>query len=80
MDNALRMSNNVIHEPRRRPRSGAIVAPPKPHPPKDKVLNVRVSAAELESWQLAADADEAKLSEWIRRQCNAAARRKAGGK
>jgi uncharacterized protein (DUF1778 family) len=40
---------------------------------KDSRLMLRLNAADLEQWRLAANAADLTLSDWIRQQCNAAA-------
>lgn len=40
---------------------------------REKIVMVRLTEDEWQRWQKAADAEERPLSNWIRRQCNAAA-------
>ena len=44
---------------------------------KDKIFTMRVAVEEFEAWQVAAEAQDMKLADWIRRLCKAAAAKSA---
>ena len=48
--------------------------------PSRVVLGIRVTEAEREVWQRAADAHGLPVTEWVRRRCHRGPRRHAGGR